>query len=462
MSYSINVNNNQPKINFNANPAKNINTLSDNLTKNLSKKQRFLAKVINLKEGDSGLSHTRFAQATLTNWFPKAVFSRSLADLSEITFLEAGEGALFFYLFPLLGEHIARKRIFSKFLPKDLHKSISEPVSEIVKNSKNAQKVLPVKAAVVLSCAAIPAGEYALSFAKNLFTLKVFKKADFSNIVNLDKNKKEDTSAQERVEKSAKSHLKKAGIFSLLAFSASLLLGSAGQKSKSIQKACEVFLNPGAKLYKGLEKTGIKNKKLEKFLNKYLNLDFAKKSDGTLALGAGQLAVTVLAGVAGYFGAAKDRGKLDVQEVATRVPVIALYTIFGSTLFDEGYKKLLFNKKKYPELLTQDKNTKELKTASLNEIYDIAKKSVNGDEKLINAKVKELFKGKAAISMVPFLFSLLVVGGLLALISRLWTQYRFNHGVGNSSFNSDYPNTDMTKFQAHKFKDMASFCGLDK
>lgn len=462
MSYNLNVNNTSHQINFNANPAKNLNSLPENLTKNLTKKQNVLAKVINMKEGDSGLSHSRFAQATLTNWFPKAVFARSLADLSEITFLEAGEGALFFYLFPILGENIARKKIFSKFLPKELHKSISSPVSEIVKDSKSAKKLLPVKAAIVLSCATIPAAEYALSFAKNLFTLKVFKKADFSSIVNLDKNKKEDTEAQQRVEKSAKSHLKKAGIFSLIAFAASLLLGTAGQKSKTLQKASEILLNPGDKIYKGLEKAGVKNKTAEKFFNKYLSLDFARKSDGSLALGNGQLALTVLAGVAGYFGAAKDRGKLDVQEVATRVPVIALYTIFGSTLFDEGFKKLLFKKNKYSEILTQDKNTKELKTASLNEIYDIAKKSVNGDEKLVGAKVKELFKGKAVISMVPFMFSLLVVGGLLALISRLWTQYRYNHGVGNSNFKADYQEQNLNKINVQKFKNMASFCGEGK
>lgn len=459
MSYSLRVENTPSNnIHFNANPAKRLNKISEELTNNLSKKENFLAKVIDMKEGDSGLSHSRFTQATLTNWFPKAIFARSIADLSEITFLEAGEGALFFYLFPFLGEKLARQKIFAKRLPKELRNDISKPVSEIVKGLKNAQKVLPVKAAIVLSCAAVPAGEYALSFAKNWFTLKVFKKADFSSIVNLDKNKKEDKSAQQRVENSAKSHIKKAGIFSLTALGASLILGTAGQKNKAVQKASAVFLNPGAKISEGLEKAGIKNQGLKKFLNKYLNLDFARKSDGKLALGAGQLTITVLAGVAGYFGAAKDRGKLDVQEVATRVPVIALYTIFGSTLFDEGFKKYLFKNKKYKEILTQDKETKELKVASLNDIPEIAKKSVNGNERLLKSKTSELFKGKAVISMVPFLFSLLVVGGLLALISRIWTQYRYNHGVGNDNFPKQ--STDIENKNKLKHKNFASFTGL--
>ena len=415
-------------IKFQASTAKIAPRLSEELTSNLTKSQRFIAKVIDLKEGDSGLSHSRFAQATITNWFPKAIFARGLADLSEVTFLEFFEGALFFYLPSLVGEYISRRKIFSKTLPKELNSEVSKSVKEIVKtNSKNAQKLLPVKAGIVLSCAAIPAAEYALSFAKNLFTLKVFKQADFTSVANLDRSKSgEDKEKQARVEKSAKSHLKKAGIFSLGAFALSLILGTAGQKSKAIAKACEYILNPGAKLYKGLEKCGLKNKKLEKFLNKYINLDFARKSDGSLALGNGQLAVTVISGVFGYFGAAKDRGKLDVQEVATRVPIIAAYTIFGSTLFDEGFKKILHKDRKHPDILKYNKEQNEFTVASLNDIPKIAKDIVGNDEKLLKGKIQELFKAKTKISMVPFFFALGVVGALLSLVSRICTQYRYN------------------------------------
>lgn len=405
-----------------------VTRLSEELTSNLNAKQRFIAKVIDLKEGDSGLSHSRFAQATITNWIPKAIFSRSIADLSEVTFLEVFEGALFFYLPSIIGEYLSRRKIFSKKLPESLKNEVSKPVKEVLKSgSKSAQKLLPVKAAIVLSCAVVPAAEYALSFAKNLFTLKLFKQADFTSVANLDKNKKgEDKSKHDRVEKSAKSHLKNAGLFAAGAFALSLILGTAGQKSKAISKACEYFLNPGAKLYNGLNKLGVKNKKLEKFLNKYINLDFSRKSDGSLALGNGQLAVTVLSGVAGYFGAAKDRGKLDVQEVATRVPVIAAYTIFGSTLFDEQFKKILHKDRKHPEILKYDKVSEEYKVASLNDIPSIAKEYVNGDEKLLRGKIQELFKAKTKIAMVPFFFSLGVVGAALSLISRIWTQHRYN------------------------------------
>ena len=406
-----------------------VSRLSEELTSNLSKRQRIIAKIIDLKEGDSGLSHSRFAQATMTNWMPKAIFARSIADLSEVTFLEVLEGALFFYLPSLVGEYFSRRKIFNKSLPKELHSEVSKSVKEITQTGgKSAKNLLPVKAAIVLSCAAIPAAEYALSFAKNLFTLKVFKQADFTSVANLDKAKSgEQIAKQERVEKSAKSHLKKAGLFSVSTFALSLLLGTAGQKSKVVSKACEYFLNPGAKLYKGLNKLGVKNLKLEKFLNKYINLDFARKSDGSLALGNGQLALTVISGVFGYFAAARDRGKLDVQEVATRVPIIAAYTIFGSTLFDEQFKKILHSDRKHTEILKYNKETQEYTVASLNDIPKIAKETVGGDEKLLKGKIQELFKGKTKIAMVPFFFSLGVVGALLSLVSRICTQYRYNH-----------------------------------
>lgn len=438
------------------NPRK-VSKISEDLLNNLPPKKKFLAKVIDMKEGDSGLSHSRFAQATATNWLPKAVFARSFADLAEISFLEIFESALFFYLPSMMGEFLSRRKVFSKFLPKNLHDDISKPVSEIAKTPA-AKKLLPVKAGIVLSCAAIPAAEYGLSFAKNLFTQKLFHKADFSNVVNLDKENKEDPKVCERVEKSAISHLKKVGIFSAAAFGASLALAGLGQKSKAVQKLSEVFLNPGAKIYNGLEKAGVKSKGLKNFLDTYINLDFARKSDGSLALGNGQLAVTVLSGVAGYFDAAKDRGKLEVQEVATRVPVIALYTIFGSTLFDAGFKKLLQSKGKYPEILSKDLNV-----ASLNDIPKIAKQIAGDDNELYKKKIGELFKGKAVISMVPFLFSLLVVGGLLALISRIWTQYRYNHGVGNANFNKNVPqNNEFNPIKLTKDSPFTSFMNIQK
>lgn len=395
----------------------------------LDKSLKPLDSFIKMQENLSG---TRFVQDTATNWVPKAVFARSKADLAEMSFLEFGESALFYFAPGLIGEHISRK-IFSKFAPKNLQKQINkhipDSVDTILSNKALAKNgadkhLLPIKAAIVLSCAAIPAAEYALSFAKNLFTLKVFKKSDFNNIANLNKNQKEDTAQQQRVEKSAKSHIKKAAIVSAASLGTGVLFAALGHKSKAIQSISKVILQPGAQISKGLEKIGIKSKKLDSFLRKYINFDF-DSSNGKLALSHGQLAATVMAGVVGYNQAAKDRGRLDQLEVMTRLPLVAFYTIFGSSLFEHGFKNILHKKNVFPDLIkkTQD-NT--LITPTREELPELAKQLAKKNKTNVEDEFAKLIKGKATITAVPFLFSLVFMGFTLAGISRLWTQYRYN------------------------------------
>ena len=395
----------------------------------LDKSLKPLDSFIRMQENLSG---TRFVQDTATNWVPKAVFARSKADLAEMSFLEFCESALFYFAPGLIGEHISRK-IFSKFAPKNLQKQLNshipDSVDEILSNKaltkSGADKhLLPIKAAIVLSCAAIPAAEYALSFAKNLFTLKVFKKSDFNNIANLNKNQKEDTAQQQRVEKSAKSHIKKAAIVSAASLGAGVLFAAAGHRSKAIQSISKGILQPGAQISKGLEKIGIKSKKLDSFLRKYINFDF-DSSNGKLALSHGQLAATVMAGVVGYNQAAKDRGRLDQLEVMTRLPLVAFYTIFGSSLFEHGFKNILHKKNVFPDLIkkTQD-NT--LITPTREELPELAKQLAKKNKTNVEDEFAKLIKGKATITAVPFLFSLVFMGFTLAGISRLWTQYRYN------------------------------------
>ena len=382
----------------------------------LDKSLKPLDSFIKMQENLSG---TRFVQDTATNWVPKAVFARSKADLAEMSFLEFGESALFYFAPGLIGEHISRK-IFSKFAPKNLQKQINkhipDSVDTILSNKALAKNgadkhLLPIKAAIVLSCAAIPAAEYALSFAKNLFTLKVFKQ-------------KEDTAQQQRVEKSAKSHIKKAAIVSAASLGTGVLFAALGHKSKAIRSISKVILQPGAQISKGLEKAGIKSKKLDSFLRKYINFDF-DSSNGKLALSHGQLAATVMAGVVGYNQAAKDRGRLDQLEVMTRLPLVAFYTIFGSSLFEHGFKNILHKKNVFPDLIkkTQD-NT--LITPTREELPELAKQLAKKNKTNVEDEFAKLIKGKATITAVPFLFSLVFMGFTLAGISRLWTQYRYN------------------------------------
>ncbi len=124
-------------------------------------------------KGGASLANSRFIQDTMTNFAPKAVFSRSKADFFDMGFLELSESMLVYYCPSLIGEKIFRKA-YSKGLDTNLSKQISKPL-ETLKNSTLRQeelnKIKPVKAAIALSSMFIPLTEYTLNFFKNLFTL---------------------------------------------------------------------------------------------------------------------------------------------------------------------------------------------------------------------------------------------------------------------------------------------------
>ena len=161
------------------------------LINTLPKSLKPAAKFIRHQEQASGLSTSRFIQDATTCLIPKVVFSRSLADLTEKTFLETSEEALIYFEPTILGERVARK-VFSKGLNNELKKEVATTGVELLeKGGKNNKKVIPVKAAIALAAMAIPLTEFSLNYIKNLMTLKVFKKSDFKNIASLE-NTKED------------------------------------------------------------------------------------------------------------------------------------------------------------------------------------------------------------------------------------------------------------------------------
>src|SRR5574344_1085564 len=152
----------------------------------------------------SNLKYTRFAQDVATNWVPKAVLTRSLADFSEMSFLEFTESALFYFVPEIFGKTF--KKIFPKFhgsnFSKNVDRLIPQSAENILKDTsldKNTKRrTITTKAGIILACIAIPAGEYALSFAKNLFTLKIFKKSDFNNIANLNKGEQKESAEHQQ------------------------------------------------------------------------------------------------------------------------------------------------------------------------------------------------------------------------------------------------------------------------
>lgn len=393
-------------------------------------KTRFLDNFLKSQEN---LSHTRFIQGTLTNWFPKAVLSRSVIDFSEFTFLEFLESGIFYFAAPLLGEHAFRKGLFRAAQPKKLQdkivKHLPQNVEEIKKSKLNNEiknRLITTKAGVLLGCITVPALEYAIGFAKNLFTLKVFKVSDFNNVANLNKDKQENHEQQQRVEKHSKQVLLKTGILSAAGIGSGLVLAAFGHKFKAARKFSEIILEPGVQISKLLHKIGINSKKTDNFLKDYLKLDFVN-NNGKLSLSKGQLAATCITGLFGYSAAAKDRGKLDFYEVWTRVPLVVLYTIFGSALLDGTFKKYLSKNGKFSELIKRNADGTIAAIPTRKDLPKIAEKLAKINNTNMEKELSELIKQKSIITGVPYLFSILVMGFTLSGISRLWTQYRYDH-----------------------------------
>ncbi len=392
----------------------NIKILINNLPQRLKPVARFLRH----QESTSGLSTTRYIQDVSTCLIPKAVFSRSIEDLTENTFLETSEEALIYLTPAILGEHIARKT-FSKGLSADLKKEVAETGVDLLKKAEkniltknNNKKVLPVKAAIALTATAIPLTEYSLNYIKNLMTLKLFNKSDFKNIASLENNK-EDKAHQEKVKTSAKKHIALAAGTYAGFLGLAGLLAVKGKSSKILQKISEFIVAPGNKLF-------AKNEKAKNFVNKYLNMDFNKSPKGKLVLSKGQLTTCVLVGGCGYFGASADRGKENLKETATRFPLVALYVITGSELVEKGFKNLLHKFGKCKDVMN---NRKEV--TPFEKLDKLAEKLAKEKGTTVDKEFKSLIKQKGLIFGLPYLFALGVMGFFVAGMTVHATKKRY-------------------------------------
>ena len=384
---------------------------SINLINTLAQPLRFSAKFVNHNEQASGLSTSRFIQDTSTCLLPKAVFARSKADLAENTFLELSESGLVYFAPILVGN--AAKNIYTRNLSSETKKLVTESASKLIEqNNAISKRVLPVKAAIALSALLIPLTEFTLNYIKNIMTLRVFKKGDFTNIANLE-NKQEDKQSQNRVRQNAHKNIKTAaGVFGLSTLVSVMLAVRGASKSKAIQNISEAILAPGTKFFKN-------NEKAKNFFNKYFSIDYASEN-GKLVLSKGQLTSWVVIGGAGYFGAAKDRGKQNFLETLFRYPVVGFYVITGSELFENGFKKLLQSAGKCTETIG-----KNLEVPSFKELENIAQKLANAKSTTVEKEFSRLAKQKVLISGVPYIFSIGVMGFFVSGISNLFTKYRF-------------------------------------
>ena len=400
-----------------------------NLIDTLPKRFKPIAKLINIRECESELSTLRIGQELTTNLLPKSIFARGLVDLCDNAFREILEVFIVYVGPKILGENVFRK-LYSKGANKGLDNLIPIEASKLIEqNIAENKKLMPLKAAIAVSALAVPLAEYSLSYAKNLFTLKLFKQADFNNIANLNKNKKEDIEHQKQVKKNAKKHIKIAGIIFAGCLVLSTLLATRGKNSKFLNHISETILAPGSKFFKpkpnATEKVIKKLENRAKFFDQYFGLDF-KNKNGKLALSNGQVTACVVAGGFGYAGAAKDRGKQDFKEVMYRFPLVGFYAISGSDLVEHGYKKILTKNATYKNIMDKDLNVKKL-----SELEDLAKaiakeQGKEADQEFIKQEFRTLFKQKSRIVLVPLLFALGFMGFFVAGLSRYFTQYRYN------------------------------------
>lgn len=389
-------------------------TNTNNYINTLPKVMRPMAKFVRHKEDASGLSTTRFIQDVSTCLIPKAVFSRSIADLTENTFLEASEETLIYLVPAFLGEKITRK-IFSKNLPNDLKKDVATTGVNLLKEGDKAKnkKVLPVKAAIALAAMAIPLAEFSLNYIKNLMTLKVFKTGDFKNIASLEKNQ-ESAEHQKKVKQSAQKHiLTAAGIYSGC-IGLATLLATKGKDSKILSKISEFIVAPGNKLFKKAEKP-------RNFVNKYFCMDF-DSHNGKLCLSKGQLTTCVLVGATGYFGASADRGTENYKETATRIPIVGLYVITGSELVERGFTKLLHKMGKCKDLIGKD-----LSVPSIDELSQIAETNATRKKTNVKDEYKKLVQQKLLVAGLPFVFAILVMGFFVAGMTVHFTKKRYEN-----------------------------------
>lgn len=76
--------------------------------------------------------------------------------------------------------------------------------------------------------------------------------------------------------------------------------------------------------------------------------------------------------------------------------------------------------------MNKDKNG-IINVPTRNELPKIAEKLATQNNTTKNVELTKLIKQKALITGVPYLFSLVAMGFTLTAVTRIWTQFRYNH-----------------------------------
>lgn len=406
---------------------------------NLKGMNRVGGRVLGLNESTSGLSSIVFLQHLFTVWGPKAAFSRSWAELGEISFLEIVEMGLLYFGIPFTAKNIffpIANRMQKGIKSDDLMKSVAQLHKEGVSGEKLA-KIRSVKgaAAFMAMVAGSSAIEYGLTFAKNLVTLKAFKRDQFSHIASLSTHQKTDTSSDNPVHQKSVLRIKQSLGVAVGAMGLGLLMAKFGHKSARLQKTLQWFLDP--KRLNGDFKYGLDASKIPASVQQKMKQGMATpwrfmEVGMTKVMNRFFMAVAFVA----YVDACRD--KLERWEVIPRLAVVMPYLAFGSTIVEKLAKGPFM--RRFPDLFKTNVNPNtgksETRVSGLREIYNDAyaaakKAAPQGDHAAWHAAAQTHFASrlpaKIQIFALPELAGVALVIALNSFLTRVWTPRVYQH-----------------------------------
>lgn len=420
----------------------------------LSPGYKGVAQLARVKEGVDGVSWSVFTQHALMTWLPKVSVSRSASEFFEVSFIELFETALVYFSIPLTAKY-GFIPLFKKFakdpeVKNNLSHSVLELAQKFGERTKqyphhklgNALKgplkqILPLKAAIVLS--AMVAGgagwEYALTFAKNLMTSKIFGKESFSDIANLTKDNtvRHDDGKDSPVVEKSKHRIKQAIGVLLGTFAAAVGLAVAGPHSKALQKLSAKFL-------------------------KVFDFSFERTAKGTfVGLSNNQNRFFIATALVAYMDATRD--KLEAMEVFTRLSVVLSYLAFGNEIIDNLTRKRY--EKKFPKLFKEAQDelgnfipkadgTLKMRIKTVRELFEefatdnniLHSNALTQTTKTAQSLSTEQLKmamRKLNLFIYPQIAGLAIAGFANAILNVLWTAHRFKnntetHGENNHQY----------------------------
>ena len=325
--------------------------------------QRVMGSVLNAYEVSKaqGEGVTTLVKDMLTGWLPKSLGARTLAEFSENSLLEFVENGLVYFGMSALG-----RRVFG-------------PLFDRVTKAPGSTQA---KAATIVASLAtgIIGGEATLAYAKRLFTAGVFKKSNFSDVVQLTNREGEKAQDQEFLNKLKRRSLQCIALASAFVGGAFLLARGKGKALTSLSE------------------------------NIVSKLDFNRGANGKLGLSENQMHLFMYGAIAPYLDSCSD--SLERKEVASRLAIILPYLMYNDRLINKFLVQPFG--KKLPQLLNADGKVKTLAT--------LAAETPNKTAFL------KLLSAKNALFFIPNAIALFGVGLGVTFLNRYWTARRFENG----------------------------------